>query len=134
MVVPEGHETATGEAKPLGEMLFFQDHAAIEGVDEEWAFRGLVLDDEVAREAHPLNIQAGVSGDLHVDDGKGDGYADLPVYYVVEEAVAGVVVLLLVASEAFFVEKDVVEGLDGGHDGIVRGVGADAEAKVFDYL
>ena len=75
-----------------------------------------------------------MSGDLHIEDGEGDGDADFSVNYIVEEAVTGVVILFLVAAEAFFVEEDVVEGLDGGHDGVVGGVGADALAEVFDYL
>ena len=57
VVVTEGHEAAAGEAEPLGEVLFFQDHAAVEGVDEERAFGGLVLDDEVAGKLTPLTLR-----------------------------------------------------------------------------
>ena len=109
-------------------MFRIEYQALIEGVDVDRAVLTFVLDDEVAGEADPFDFDTRVSGDLYVDYREGDWDADSPVDNLIEIAVTGVVVLLLVASEVFLFEEDAVEGFDCGLGRCIRGAGPNPPA------
>jgi hypothetical protein len=64
-----------------------------------------------------MGLESEPAGDLHVEDGERDRKSATTREYLVEKAVARVVVLLLIAAEAFELEERVVQGLDGGARG-----------------
>jgi hypothetical protein len=58
----------------------------------------------MARQAHAGQGEAEAPTDLQVDDGERDGDARAPVEHLVEEAVAGILVLAFIADEPQLIE------------------------------
>ena len=92
-----------------------QHRAAVEDVEEQIGpmrtlRRG--ADEKVAREVDALEPQPGPPADVHVDDRQRDRNAGAPHQHVVDEAVAGIVVVRLVAVEPEILEQVVVQGGD----------------------
>jgi hypothetical protein len=65
---------------------------------------------EVARKRHAFQRHAHAARQFHLDDAQADRNAEFAVQYVVEIAVARVVVVLLVAGESELVEEVTVDG------------------------
>src|SRR4029453_8367251 len=82
------------------------------------------IEDE-RREAHQevpwkidaLNLDTGPARDLHVDESERNRYSRAAFKHLVEKAVAGVVVAIAVAGEAFFIEEICVQHVDRGFGG-----------------
>ena len=104
--------------------LLARQHPPVERIDEDG--RAVVTHrahKEVAREGDTFEPQPRPPGHRHQDDGQADGDTGAPIEHVVEEAVAGVVVLRDVAAKA---EVPVEQIQDGGerHATPARGRGA----------
>ena len=86
--------------------------AGLEGVEDGFAVRSRVFDDEMAGKADPYQRYAQAVTDLNVDQRERNRNAELAVEDFVEKAVARVVVVGLVAGQALLLKQDGVQGLD----------------------
>ena len=68
---------------------------------------------EMTREIDAVHVQAGPARDLEVHDREADGDAGAAIEYLVDEAVAGIVVALPVARESLLVVQVLVECAHG---------------------
>src|SRR6187431_952776 len=72
---------------------------------------------EVPWEIDALNLDTGPARDLHVDESQRNRYPRAAFEHLVEKAVAGVVVAIAVAGEAFLIEEICVQHVDRGFRG-----------------
>ena len=77
----------------------------MERVDDQLIFRQPHLAEEMAGKSDPLDREPAAAPDLHVDDAQGERDSHATLEHFVQEAVAGVVVVRLVAAEAELVEE-----------------------------
>jgi hypothetical protein len=68
--------------------------------------------EEVAREIDTFGLDAGPTGDFHVDERERDRDAGTAIEHLIEEGIARVLVVGRVADEALFPEQVVVQRLD----------------------
>ena len=111
---PERHPAAVRLLQERTALLFGQDLAAVERVDEDVGHRlpAGVTHQEVSREGNPGEAAADPAADFQVDRGQRDRDPDPAVEDVVQERVAGVVVLLPVAAEPHLLEQQAVQMRD----------------------
>ena len=91
-----------------------EHRAAVERVDDEilgvsQASSGRTPKQKVPREVDAFDVEARPPGDFHVEQGERDGNPRATIEHLVQEAVARIFVLLLVADEAHLVEQVVVQ-------------------------
>ena len=113
-----GHVHAGHLAAEVEALLFVEEFAVVVDVDEGLEVLFVVADDEVAGEADAGHRHVEAIGDGEIDDGEGDGDALAGGDHLVDAAIAGVVVVRLVAGEALFAEEEFVEDLEA-FDGVV---------------
>ena len=89
----------------------------VEGVEEE-AVVAPAADEEVAREADAIALQADALGNLHVDEREGDGDAETALDDAVDVAILGIGVVLAVTAIA-----ERLEELGGDGAGQLAGTG-----------
>ena len=87
----------------------FLEHDAAERIDDHRPLAPVDAQEEVPRKPDARGGHVGAAGDLEGDDRERDRDAGAAVEHVVEEAVAGVVVVVLVAVEADLLEQEAAQ-------------------------
>ena len=87
--------------------------ALVEGVEHEQTVVDRQADQEMTREGHALQRQADAAGEIKFQDRECDRVAGAALDHFVEVAVARVVVVLLVAGIALFLEQQAMQGAQG---------------------
>src|SRR5205085_7259239 len=87
------------------QLLEAEELYPVERIDHQLPFREPHLAEEVAGKADALDVEPAAPAHLHVDDAERERDAGAPVEDLVEEAVARVVVVVVIAAEAELVEE-----------------------------
>ena len=107
----------------LGAGLVGQHRPGIERVEQDGVLADLRAHDEVPGQADAGDLESDAPADLHEHQRQRDRDAEAAVEDLVQAAVAGVVVRLGVAAEAFFLEQELPEPMQAT-ERVVRPRGA----------
>ena len=78
--------------------------SSVEGIDPKWGGLRHILDDKMPRQPHTHDGQPHLSAKVQIDDGQRNGDAGFALQDVVQEAIARVIIVLLIAVKAQLVK------------------------------
>src|SRR5205823_1177627 len=108
----ELHLISHGGCEAALQLVEAEKLSAVERVDDEFSFREPHLAEEMAGKADALDIQPAALPHLDVDDAERERDARASIEHLVEEAVARIVVVVVIAAEAQLVEEVRVDPAD----------------------
>src|SRR5262245_56397480 len=101
----EGHGPAQDAPDQLRALFRRHERAAVERIQQNLRVTEPGPGNEMSREADALDVEPEPLAHLHQHEAQRDRYAQAAVQHVVEEAVAGVVIVVPIAGEALLDEE-----------------------------